>query len=104
MATLNINGRDVTVDVAADIQVLWVRDVPSHPSRDQAGRERSLTMTTYTVSRRGFVAVLTTAGGGLLLGCQMGERSRAAAAAAAASPPAFTPNAFIRIGTGGRVT
>ena len=61
-------------------------------------------MTTYTVSRRGFVAVLTTAGGGLLLGCQMGERSRAAAAAAAASPPAFTPNAFIRIGTGGRVT
>ncbi|PYP08241.1 MAG: aldehyde dehydrogenase, partial [Gemmatimonadetes bacterium] len=60
-----------------------------------------------TVSRRDFVVVLTSAGGGLLLGCRMGERSgtaTAAAAAAAAPPPAFAPNAFIRVGTDGRVT
>jgi hypothetical protein len=25
MATLNINGRDVTVDVPADMPILWVR-------------------------------------------------------------------------------
>ena len=61
-------------------------------------------MTTHTVSRRDFVVVLTATGGGLLLGCQMGERSGAKTAAAAASPPAFTPNAFIRIGSDGRVT
>jgi len=61
-------------------------------------------MTTHTVSRRDFVVVLTATGGGLLLGCQMGERSGAATAAAAASPPAFAPNAFIRIGSDGRVT
>ncbi|HXL20802.1 MAG TPA: molybdopterin cofactor-binding domain-containing protein, partial [Streptosporangiaceae bacterium] len=46
--------------------------------------------------------MLTATGGGLLLGCRMGERSGAAAAAAAA-PPAFAPNAFIRIGSDGRV-
>ena len=58
-----------------------------------------------TVSRRDFVVVLTSAGGGLLLGCRMGERSgTATAAAAAAPPPAFAPNAFIRIGTDGRIT
>src|SRR5256885_14286023 len=61
-------------------------------------------MTTHTVSRRDFVVVLTATGGGLLLGCQMGERSGATTATAAASPPAFTPNAFIRIGSDGRVT
>jgi len=61
-------------------------------------------MTTHTVSRRDFVVVLTATGGGLLLGCQMGERSGAATAAAAAAPPAFAPNAFIRIGSAGRVT
>jgi len=57
-----------------------------------------------TVSRRDFVVVLTSAGGGLLLGCRIGERSRAATAATAAPPPAFAPNAFIRIGTDGRIT
>jgi isoquinoline 1-oxidoreductase beta subunit len=57
-----------------------------------------------TVSRRDFVVVLTTAGGGLLLGCQIGATSRAATAGAAASPPSFAPNAFIRIGTDGRIT
>src|SRR5437773_384077 len=134
MATLNINGRDVTVDVPSDMPLLWVlrvvigpareerpsqrrrhrrgdvgqylplRDLPSHPRRDQAGRERSLTMTTHTVSRRDFVVVLTATGGGLLLGCRVGERSGAATAAAAAPPPGFAPNAFIRIGTDGRIT
>src|SRR5437899_5359904 len=85
-------------------QYLSLRDLPSHPRRDQAGRERSPSMTTHTVSRRDFVVVLTATGGGLLLGCQMGERSGAATAAAAAAPPAFAPNAFIRIGSAGRVT
>jgi isoquinoline 1-oxidoreductase subunit beta len=61
-------------------------------------------MTTHTVSRRDFVTVLATAGGGLLLGWRAGEPSRAATGAAAAAPPAFVPNAFIRIGSDGRVT
>src|SRR2546427_9598210 len=34
----------------------------------------------------------------------LGERSRAATAATAVPPPAFAPNAFIRIGTDGRIT
>src|SRR5439155_885505 len=59
--------------------------------------------TTHTVSRRDFVVVLTAAGGGLLLGCRVCDRA-GAATAAAASPPAFAPNAFIRIGSDGRVT
>ncbi len=61
-------------------------------------------MTTHAVSRRDFVVVLTSAGGALLLGCRVGERSGATTAAAAAPPPAFAPNAFIRIGSDGRVT
>src|SRR5437660_7785910 len=85
-------------------QYLSLRDLPSHPRRDQAGRERSPSMTTHTVSRRDFVVVLTATGGGLLLGCQMGDRSGAATAAAAPPPPGFAPNAFIRIGSDGRVT
>src|SRR5467141_981555 len=85
-------------------QHLPLRDLPSRPRCDQAGRERSLTMTTHAVSRRDFVVVLTAAGGGLLLGCRVGDRSGTATAAAAAPPPAFAPNAFIRIGTDGRVT
>src|SRR6267142_161703 len=84
-------------------QHLPLRDLPSHPRCDQAGRERSLTMTTHTVSRRDFVVVLTSVGGGLLLGCRVGDWA-GAATAAAASPPAFAPNAFIRIGSDGRVT
>ena len=56
-----------------------------------------------TVSRRDFVVALTSAGGGLLLGCRIGDRSRAATAAAA-TPTSFAPNAFIRIGTDGGVT
>src|SRR2546430_5178534 len=61
-------------------------------------------MSAHTVSRRDFVVVLTATGGGLLLGCRVGDRSGTAHAAAAAPPPAFAPNAFIRIGTDGRVT
>src|SRR5204862_2463113 len=61
-------------------------------------------MSAHTVSRRDFVVVLTSAGGGLLLGCRMGERSGTATAAAAPPPLAFAPNAFIRIGSDGRVT
>jgi isoquinoline 1-oxidoreductase subunit beta len=61
-------------------------------------------MTTHAVSRRDFVTVLAATGGGLLLAWRAGEPSRAATAAAAADPPAFVPNAFIRIGGDGRVT
>src|SRR2546422_3570310 len=61
-------------------QYLPLRDLSSHPRRDQAGRERSLTMTTHAVSRRDFVVVLTSAGGALLLGCRVGERSGATTA------------------------
>ena len=44
-------------------------------------------MTTHTVSRRDFVVVLTATGGGLLLGCRVGDRSGAATAAAAPPVP-----------------
>jgi isoquinoline 1-oxidoreductase beta subunit len=57
-----------------------------------------------TVSRRDFLLAGAAAGGGLLLACQVGERSRPFAAAGAATPPAFAPNAFVRIGTDGAVT
>jgi len=58
-----------------------------------------------TVSRRDFVVTLTATGGGLLLGCRVGDWSGATSAAAAtAAPRSFVPNAFIRIDTRGRVT
>ncbi len=57
-----------------------------------------------SVSRRDFLLAGAAAGGGLLLACRVGERSRPLAAAGAATPPAFAPNAFIRIGTDGAVT
>src|SRR5438876_725134 len=84
-------------------QYLPLRDVLSHPCRDQAGRERSPTMTAHTVSRRDFVVVLTATGGGLMLGWRVGDRL-GVETAVAATPPAFAPNAFIRIGRDGRVT
>jgi isoquinoline 1-oxidoreductase subunit beta len=59
------------------------------------------------VSRRDFVVVLATAGGGLLLGCRVDQPRVAAAAAATSGPPAgppFAPNAFVRIGTDDVVT
>ncbi len=55
------------------------------------------------VSRRDFMVALASAGGGLLLGYRIGAPWRVATAAAA-TPLEFEPNAFIRIGTDGRVT
>jgi isoquinoline 1-oxidoreductase beta subunit len=63
-----------------------------------------------TVSRRDFLAAGAAAGGGLLLACRVGGRrpdlaeGTAAVAGAADAAPAFAPNAFVRIGTDGRVT
>jgi CO/xanthine dehydrogenase Mo-binding subunit len=60
------------------------------------------------VSRRDFVAVMAAAGGGLLLGCRVDESRGAAPAATTsapgASPPAFAPNAFVRVGADDVVT
>ena len=56
------------------------------------------------VSRREFLIAGAAAGGGLLLGWHLDGRPRVAAAAAEATPSVFAPNAFIRIGTDGRVT
>jgi isoquinoline 1-oxidoreductase subunit beta len=58
------------------------------------------------VSRRDFVVVLASAGGGLLLGCRSDIPRQATTSTAAAAPPApaFAPNAFVRIGRDGRVT
>ncbi len=53
------------------------------------------------VSRRDFVVVVAAAGGGLLLGCRVDGPRRAAPDA---SPPAFAPNAYVRVGTDGVVT
>jgi isoquinoline 1-oxidoreductase subunit beta len=58
-----------------------------------------------TVSRREFVTVLATAGGGLLLGYRVAGAQRAASMAATGSPsPSFAPNAFIRIAADGGIT
>jgi len=56
------------------------------------------------VSRRQFLTAGAAASGGLLLGWHMVAGPRALAAAAKATPSVFAPNAFIRIGTDGRVT
>src|SRR5580765_2771855 len=57
-----------------------------------------------TVSRREFVTVLATTGGGLLLGYRVAGAPRAALAATASPSPSFAPNAFIRIAADGAVT
>src|SRR5262245_29110595 len=59
-----------------------------------------------TVSRRDFVVAIAAAGGGLLLGCRVGGHRSLTASSETASttPPAFVPNAFVRIGSDGRVT
>src|SRR5712692_5713708 len=56
------------------------------------------------VSRREFLLAGAAAGGGLLIGWHVVAGPRVAAAAPSAGPPSFAPNAFIRIGTDGRVT
>jgi len=60
------------------------------------------------VSRRDFVVVVAAAGGGLLLGCRVDGPSRASSGAAKSArdpdPPAFAPNAFVRVGTDDVVT
>jgi len=59
------------------------------------------------VSRRQFLMTGAATGGGFLLAWRLDALPRvvkAAAAAAKATPPVFAPNAFIRIGTDGRVT
>ncbi len=61
---------------------------------------------TDQVSRRSFVVVLASAGGGLLLGCRV-DRARdvkGASAATTPDPAAFAPDAFVRIDRDGRVT
>jgi len=55
------------------------------------------------VSRRDFLVAGAASGGGLLLGWHINAGPRVAAAASSAAPPIFAPNAFIRIGTDGRV-
>jgi len=84
-------------------QHLPLRDLPSHPRRDQAGRERSLTdVRTHRIAPR-LRGGAHRRGGGLLLGCRVGDRSGTATV-----PPRrharLCANAFIRIGTDGRVT
>ncbi|HEY8197162.1 MAG TPA: xanthine dehydrogenase family protein molybdopterin-binding subunit [Gemmatimonadales bacterium] len=61
------------------------------------------------LSRRDFVVVIAEAGGGLLLGCRVSEPRRAGSGPTASStqaptPPAFAPNAFVRVGTDDTVT
>src|SRR5262245_12655928 len=57
----------------------------------------------YHPSRRE-ILVAAAAGGGLLIGWHVDARPNVLAKAAKATPPAFAPNAFIRIGRDGRVT
>src|SRR5712664_3299808 len=64
------------------------------------------TVSSDQVSRRQFVVVLASAGGGLLLGCRAGDRGEARSTAQAAAPDAaaLAPDAFSRIDRNGRVT
>jgi isoquinoline 1-oxidoreductase beta subunit len=59
-----------------------------------------------TTSRRDFVVAMAAAGGGLLIGCRVDGRRRipGTTEAAAADPAAFAPDAWVRVGTDGRVT
>jgi isoquinoline 1-oxidoreductase beta subunit len=60
------------------------------------------------VSRRDFVRVMAAAGGGLLLGCGVDDPRRDRLSTAKTvpdvSPPAFAPNAYVRVGTDDVVT
>jgi isoquinoline 1-oxidoreductase subunit beta len=57
----------------------------------------------YHPSRREILVAGAAAGGGLLIGWHVDARPRVLAKAAKAMPPAFAPNAFIRIGRDSRV-
>jgi isoquinoline 1-oxidoreductase subunit beta len=57
-----------------------------------------------SMSRRQLLFAGAATGGGFLIGWRSDPRPRVLAAAAKAMPPAFAPNAFIRIGRDGRVT
>src|ERR1700686_459854 len=56
------------------------------------------------MSRRQLLFAGAAAGGGFLLGWHLDALPRNLAAAAKVTEPAFAPNAFIRIGSDGRVT
>jgi isoquinoline 1-oxidoreductase beta subunit len=56
-----------------------------------------------TLTRRDFLVVSATVGGGLLLGCRLGGRSAGESTAGSATP-SFAPNAFVRVGSDGGVT
>ena len=60
----------------------------------------------HTTSRRDFVVALAAAGGGLLIGCRVDGRRRipGTTEASAADSSAFAPDAWVRVGTDGRVT
>jgi isoquinoline 1-oxidoreductase beta subunit len=57
-------------------------------------------MASHPVSRRHFVITVAAAGGGLLLGCRIGDRRELVGDRASAP---FAPNAFVRVGPDGRV-
>jgi isoquinoline 1-oxidoreductase subunit beta len=62
-------------------------------------------MTMDTLSRRDFLTVSAAAGGGLLLGCRVGGGTPGESGSAAVpATPAFAPNAFVQIGSDGKVT
>jgi len=61
-------------------------------------------MTMARVSRRQILTAGAATGGGLLLGWRLEAQARVLGAAAKAAPSVFAPNAFIRIGTDGRIT
>src|SRR5712671_4748040 len=88
---------------------LPLRHLSAHPRGHQAGGEdvghgQGGRLNMARVSRRHFLTAGAAAGGGLLLGWHFDAQGRGAARATKATPPAFAPNAFIRIGTDGRVT
>ena len=57
-----------------------------------------------SITRRQLLVTGAAAGGGLLLGLRLDAQPPGQAAAAPKAPPAFAPNAFVRIGGDGRVT
>src|SRR5437016_4753679 len=110
---LTINGKARQVDVPADMPVLWVlRDVLGMTGT-KFGCGMALcgacTVQLDGQAIRSCVTRVSAAAGGLLVGYRVGEGRRVMstatiASASAATPPAFAPNAFIRIGPDGGIT